>query len=115
VIESFVLLRSILGSISEGLNGQVRHDQSPAASAPSRLAGLPMRAEVVDTVLAATRAAAGPHGERWSWAREERAVRRMCADWLAKHPEIAECAETAATESASASTKASSRRASGRP
>jgi P4 family phage/plasmid primase-like protien len=44
--------------------------------------------DVVATVLEATRAAAGEHGERWNWNREERAVRRMCADWLAKNPEI---------------------------
>jgi P4 family phage/plasmid primase-like protien len=40
----------------------------------------------VAAVLKATRAAAGEHGERWNWRREEQAVRRMCADWLAKHP-----------------------------
>jgi putative DNA primase/helicase len=44
--------------------------------------------EIVSTVLAATRAAAGPHAARWNWPREERAVRKMCDDWLAKHPEI---------------------------
>ena len=46
--------------------------------------------EVVATVLAATRVAAGQYAERWNWSREERAVRKMCTDWLAKHPEIKE-------------------------
>ena len=52
--------------------------------------------EVVDTVLTATRAAAGAYGERWNWIREERAVRKMCTDWLTKHPEIAGRAAAAA-------------------
>ena len=38
----------------------------------------------------ATRVAAGTFGERWNWVREDRAIRRMCDDWLAKHPELAE-------------------------
>lgn len=46
--------------------------------------------EIVATVLAATRAAAGAHADSWNWRREEREVRRMCADWLTKHPEIKE-------------------------
>jgi AAA domain/RepB DNA-primase from phage plasmid len=44
--------------------------------------------EAVDIVLAATRAAAGPFGERWNWRREERDVRGMCETWLEKHPQI---------------------------
>jgi P4 family phage/plasmid primase-like protien len=51
--------------------------------------------EVVATVLAATRVAAGEHGVRWNWRREEHAVRRMCADWLAKKPELSGRAEPA--------------------
>jgi len=46
--------------------------------------------EVVATVLAATRVAAGQHADSWNWRREEREVRRMCVDWLGKHPEISE-------------------------
>ena len=46
--------------------------------------------DTVAAVLEATRAAAGEHGERWNWRREEQAVRRMCAAWVAKHPEIVE-------------------------
>lgn len=42
--------------------------------------------EVADTLLAATRAAAGPYAEKWNWRREERAIRRMCTDWLRKNP-----------------------------
>ncbi|MBR2119352.1 MAG: hypothetical protein IJ935_11960, partial [Afipia sp.] len=43
-------------------------------------------ADVVDTVLAATQAAAGPYGARWNWRREERAIQKMCEAWLKKHP-----------------------------
>jgi hypothetical protein len=43
--------------------------------------------EVVEILLAATRAAAGPFGERWNWQREERAIRGMCETWLAKYLE----------------------------
>jgi RepB DNA-primase from phage plasmid len=46
--------------------------------------------EVVEIVLDATRAAAGDFGTRWNWRREERAIRKMCETWLAKHPEVAE-------------------------
>ena len=42
--------------------------------------------DVVRTVLAATKAAAGEYGERWNWHREERTIRRMCETWLAKNP-----------------------------
>lgn len=42
--------------------------------------------EVIDSVLAATRAAAGDYGSRWNWSREERAIRKMCDDWLRKNP-----------------------------
>ena len=40
--------------------------------------------EVVDTILAATRAAAGDAGTRWNWHREERDVRNMCEAWRRK-------------------------------
>lgn len=46
--------------------------------------------EVVETLLEATKAAAGEFGSRWNWRREENNLRRMCADWLKKHPEILE-------------------------
>lgn len=42
--------------------------------------------EVADILLAATRAAAGPFADKWNWRREERAIRRMCTDWLRKNP-----------------------------
>jgi RepB DNA-primase from phage plasmid len=42
--------------------------------------------DVVERVLAATRAAAGEYGARWNWRREERKVRGMCETWLKKHP-----------------------------
>jgi hypothetical protein len=43
--------------------------------------------EVIEVLLAATRAAAGPFGMSWNWEREKRAIRGMCKTWLAKHPE----------------------------
>lgn len=42
--------------------------------------------EVVDTIMAATQAAAGPYGARWNWRREQRALEKMCDDWLRKNP-----------------------------
>ena len=57
--------------------------------------------EIVEILLEATRAAAGPFGERWNWRREEKAIRGMCKTWLTKHPEIsgetagADCRRTA--------------------
>ena len=38
---------------------------------------------VVARVLAATKVAGDP---AWDWAKEERAIRRMCESWLKKHP-----------------------------
>jgi hypothetical protein len=40
--------------------------------------------EVVSTVLAATREAAGDAASKWDWAREERELRSMCASWARK-------------------------------
>lgn len=42
--------------------------------------------EATETILEATRGAATGYGERWNWAKEEKAIRRMCGDWLKKHP-----------------------------
>ena len=44
--------------------------------------------DVVGIVLEATRAAAGPFGERWNWRREERTVREMCEGWVRKNPTV---------------------------
>lgn len=48
-------------------------------------AGVP-KDEVVATVLAYTRRAAGEYGTRWNWRREERNLVKMCDDWIKKHP-----------------------------
>ena len=40
--------------------------------------------EVVDTILTATRTAAGDAGTRWNWHHEERDVRKMCETWRRK-------------------------------
>src|SRR5258708_2648726 len=42
--------------------------------------------EVVAMLMRATRAAAGEYGDRWNWGKEEKRARRMCTDWLKKHP-----------------------------
>lgn len=56
--------------------------------------------EVVAVLMDATQRAAGEFGARWNWKREEASIRRMCTDWLKKHPEILEAkAETVATAS----------------
>jgi P4 family phage/plasmid primase-like protien len=44
--------------------------------------------DVVEMLLAATRAAAGDAGRTWNWQREEHGLRKMCETWLAKHPEV---------------------------
>jgi len=44
--------------------------------------------EVVEKLIEATRRAAGAEGDTWDWNEEERAIRRMCTDWLRKHPEV---------------------------
>jgi hypothetical protein len=44
--------------------------------------------EIVEILLTATGAAAGEIGKAWDWFREEHDIRRMCGDWLAKHPDI---------------------------
>lgn len=46
--------------------------------------------DVVEVLLAATRAAAGEMGARWNWTREERSILRMCEDWRRKHPEVSQ-------------------------
>src|SRR5262245_21207567 len=40
--------------------------------------------DVVRTVLAATRRAAGVAGDKWDWTREEKTIRAMCASWARK-------------------------------
>lgn len=44
-------------------------------------------AEVVATLISATKTAAGEYGQRWNWKREERALEKMCATWVSKHPQ----------------------------
>ena len=40
--------------------------------------------EIVEVVLAATKAAAGDYGKRWNWRVEERNIRRDISDWRKK-------------------------------
>jgi hypothetical protein len=63
------------------------HSTQVAVSAALLSRGQPID-EVVDILITASRAAAGPFGARWDWQREERAIRQMCESWIAKHPEI---------------------------
>ena len=64
------------------------HNTQLAVSASLLTRSVPVD-EVVATLLAATRVAAGDGGLTWNWDREERDLRKMCVTWLAKHPEIA--------------------------
>jgi hypothetical protein len=72
-----------------GAGDSAIHATQLSVSAAMMLAGRP-EDEIVAAILGATRAAAGEYGSRWNWAREERAVRRMCADWARKHPNVHE-------------------------
>jgi hypothetical protein len=42
--------------------------------------------DVVSMLINATKVAASDYGARWNWTKEERRVRKMCTDWLKKHP-----------------------------
>ena len=48
--------------------------------------------KIVDMVIQATKdcvaRSAKAKGQRWDWASEERAVRKMCTDWAKKHPYV---------------------------
>ncbi|RZN25579.1 DNA-primase RepB domain-containing protein [Bradyrhizobium sp. Leo121] len=62
------------------------HPTQLTVSASLLSSGTPID-EVVEIVLAATKAAAGDYGARWNWRREERNIRGMCETWVAKHPQ----------------------------
>jgi P4 family phage/plasmid primase-like protien len=72
----------------QGAGDAAIHSTQLSVSASLMLAGRP-EDEIVSTIIEATRAAAGEYGSRWNWSREEQAVRRMCADWRRKNPQIA--------------------------
>lgn len=61
------------------------HGTQLAVSASLLKAGM-ITGDVVQLILDATRGAATGYGERWNWKREERAIEKMCSDWLKKHP-----------------------------
>ena len=71
----------------QGADSAAIHPTQLAVSASLLTHGTPLE-EVVEMLLAATRAAAGPAGARWNWQREERDIRDMCKTWLTKHPEL---------------------------
>jgi AAA domain-containing protein/DNA primase RepB-like protein len=78
----------LAGMRFQGTGETAIHLTQLAVSAALLNRGVPVE-EVVATLLAATRTAAGDAGQCWNWAREERDLRRMCADWIKKHPELA--------------------------
>jgi hypothetical protein len=84
----------------QGPGDSAIHATQLAVSASLLAHGVPVEAAVT-TLLAATRTAAGEHGARWNWEREERDLRRMCTDWLRKHPELAPPVAAVAGEGAS--------------
>jgi len=59
------------------------HATQVSTSAALLNRGMPI-GEVVATVLAETRRAAGADGERWDWVHEERDIRAMCASFVRK-------------------------------
>lgn len=61
------------------------HSTQLAVSASLLNTGTPVD-EVVETLLTATKAAAGEYGTKWNWRREEQALRRMCESWVKKNP-----------------------------
>jgi hypothetical protein len=61
------------------------HGTQLAVSASLLRAGITTD-DAVRLILEATKGAAGAYGERWNWKREEKAIQRMCSDWLKKHP-----------------------------
>lgn len=65
-------------------------------------------ANVVAILLDATRAAAGALGANWNWQREERALYRMCEEWLRKHPPEPKARTEPARESVAETPKAQS-------
>jgi phage/plasmid-associated DNA primase len=89
----------------QGVGETSIHSTQISVSAALLNRGVPTE-EVVSTLLAATRAAAGQHGDRWNWKREERALRRMCNVWIEKHPEVMEARAAAQAEAAAVDTEA---------
>lgn len=69
----------------QGVGDSAIHATQLAVSASLLRRGEPVE-QVVDVLLNATRAAAGQFAARWNWRREERGIRKMCEDWLKKHP-----------------------------
>jgi phage/plasmid-associated DNA primase len=88
----------------QGVGDTSIHSTQISVSAALLNRGVPTD-EVVQTILAATRAAAGQHGDRWNWKREERALRRMCNVWIEKHPEVMEARAAAQAEAAAVDTE----------
>lgn len=68
-----------------GADGNGIHQTQLACSAAMLNAGMPID-HVVAILLCHTKRAAGWHGARWNWRREERDLSYMCYDWLRKHP-----------------------------
>lgn len=86
------------------------HATQIAVTASLLSRGVPIN-EVVERVLAATRAAAGEYGRHWNWNRERRKLMSDAQGWLKKHPEIEEkkrqrFAETGYDEGAASATGA---------
>jgi hypothetical protein len=71
----------------EGEGESAIHQTQLQLSASMLNKGIPTD-EIVTCLIETTRAAAGRHGEAWNWRKEEDAIRKMCSDWIKKHPEI---------------------------
>lgn len=83
----------------QGAGDSAIHHTQLQVSASLLSRGTPIE-EVIGIISDATRAAAGPYGERWNWRREDLEIRKMCEDWQRKNP-----AQKAVIASASAAAK----------
>ena len=79
-----------LAAMSFGGVGETSIHETQLAVSASLLTRGVETDEVVSLIQQATQAAAGPLGANWNWQREEREIRRMCVDWVRKHPEVVE-------------------------
>jgi phage/plasmid-associated DNA primase len=75
-----------LNSMSYMAGGDAAIHATQLAVSASLLTGGMIADDVVKLILDATKGAAAGYGERWNWKREEKAIRKMCSDWLRKHP-----------------------------
>jgi phage/plasmid-associated DNA primase len=75
-----------LAAMSYMAGGDAAVHKTQLAVSASLLTGGTSTDDAVKLILEATKGAATGYGERWNWKREEGSIRKMCSDWLRKHP-----------------------------